>query len=59
MPSEHPLETARIFVFMTLRRSASLVVHGEVKPGPIHAAPKAPLQGGGEVSADGPECFTE
>jgi len=45
-------------VRLTTRRSASLAVHGELKPGPIHVAPKAPLQGGGEASAPGPECFT-
>ena len=43
---------------MTTRRSASLAVHGEVKPGHINAAPKAPLHCGGEAPAPGPELFT-
>jgi len=43
---------------LTTRRSASLAVHGELKPGHINAAPKAPRHCGGEAPAPGPESFT-
>jgi len=44
--------------YLTTRQSASLAVHGEVKRGPINAAPKAPLHCGGEAPATRPEFFT-
>ena len=44
--------------FVTTRPSAGLAVRGEVKRGPIHAAPKAPVHGGGEAPAPGSEFFT-
>jgi len=44
---------------VTTRQSASLAVHGQVKRGPINAAPKAPLLCGREAPAPRPEFFTD
>jgi len=43
---------------LTIRQSASLDGHGEVKRGETNAAPQAPLHRGGEALADRPEFFT-